>query len=124
MKLSQGKRQYIRAHYGRYNDAKLAKALEVDKGEVRRVRKKLKLERTKEDFEWIRGHAHETPPEYTAQVPEPQQVTKLGKYDYATALAAAMVALVVYIQTLPPTVTAEDAGELITAAYTLGWSEF
>jgi tetratricopeptide (TPR) repeat protein len=33
---------------------------------------------------------------------------------------AALVALVVYVRTLGPTVTGEDSGELITAAYTLG----
>lgn len=36
------------------------------------------------------------------------------------ALAAAGAALVVYVWTLAPTVTGEDSGELIAAAYTLG----
>lgn len=35
-------------------------------------------------------------------------------------LAASLAALVLYVRTLAPTVTAEDSGELITAAYTLG----
>lgn len=40
--------------------------------------------------------------------------------DYATAAAAALGALAVYALTLAPTVTGEDSGELIAAAYTLG----
>ncbi len=40
--------------------------------------------------------------------------------DYATALAAACLAFLVYLRTLGPTVTGEDSGEFITAAYALG----
>ncbi|HNT88936.1 MAG TPA: DUF2723 domain-containing protein [Candidatus Hydrogenedentes bacterium] len=40
--------------------------------------------------------------------------------DYAVAAAAACAAFLVYMRTLAPTVTGEDSGELITAAYALG----
>jgi 4-amino-4-deoxy-L-arabinose transferase-like glycosyltransferase len=40
--------------------------------------------------------------------------------EHATAAACALVALLVYLRTLPPTVTGEDSGELVVAAYTLG----
>ena len=40
--------------------------------------------------------------------------------DQATALAATLLAFAVYYWTLAPTVTGEDSGELVAAAYTLG----
>ena len=40
--------------------------------------------------------------------------------DYGIALVAALATLWLYLQTLSPTITGEDSGEFITAAYTLG----
>lgn len=40
--------------------------------------------------------------------------------DYLVAGLAALIALAVYLYTVAPTVTGEDSGELIAAAYTLG----
>lgn len=40
--------------------------------------------------------------------------------DYTVALLAALAAMAVYLHALAPTVTGEDSGELIAAAYTLG----
>ena len=40
--------------------------------------------------------------------------------DYGAALTAALVAMAVYWRTLAPTVTGEDSGEFITAAWSLG----
>ncbi|GMV94276.1 MAG: hypothetical protein AMXMBFR82_40540 [Candidatus Hydrogenedentota bacterium] len=40
--------------------------------------------------------------------------------DYTVAAFTAVAALAVYLRTLAPTVTGEDSGELIAAAYTLG----
>jgi hypothetical protein len=40
--------------------------------------------------------------------------------DHAAALAAGLVALVVYVYLLPTSITGEDAGELAAAAYVLG----
>ncbi len=40
--------------------------------------------------------------------------------DYATALSVGFFALMLYLSSLAPTVTGEDSGELIGAAYTLG----
>lgn len=44
----------------------------------------------------------------------------LVRRDYIAAALTAIAALTVYILNLPPTVTGEDSGELIAAAYTLG----
>lgn len=43
-----------------------------------------------------------------------------SRADYAVAAIAAVIALAVYVATLAPTVSGEDSGELIAAAYTLG----
>lgn len=40
--------------------------------------------------------------------------------DYLTALGVALAAITIYLLTLAPTVTGEDSGELVTAAYFLG----
>jgi len=45
---------------------------------------------------------------------------RFSRQDWIAALGCGLVALVVYLLTLAPTVTAEDSGELIAAAYTLG----
>lgn len=45
---------------------------------------------------------------------------RLQRWDYLVAAMAALVALLVYVRTLPPTFTGGDSAELITAAYTLG----
>ncbi|MBL7647470.1 MAG: DUF2723 domain-containing protein [Candidatus Hydrogenedentes bacterium] len=44
----------------------------------------------------------------------------MGRSDYGAAIAAGLIALLVYGYTLAPTVTGEDSGELIGAAWTLG----
>ncbi len=44
----------------------------------------------------------------------------LVRQDWTTALGAAATAFAVYVLTMAPTVTGEDAGELIAAAWTLG----
>lgn len=44
----------------------------------------------------------------------------LSPGDYLLAAATALAALAVYVVCLPPTVTGDDSGELIAAAYTLG----
>lgn len=42
------------------------------------------------------------------------------RWDLGIAAASALIALAVYISTLAPTVSGEDGGELVAAAYTLG----
>lgn len=54
---------------------------------------------------------------YTGTISEDRA---LRAADYAAALAAAFLAFLVYLKTLGPTVTGEDSGEFITAAYALG----
>jgi len=51
---------------------------------------------------------------------EPVGTRAFARGDYLAAAVVALVALAVYVTTLPPTVTGEDSGELITAAYSLG----
>jgi len=51
---------------------------------------------------------------------EPVPGVQLRSRDYLVAAACWLGAMAVYWQTLPPTVTGEDSGEFITAAYTLG----
>lgn len=61
-----------------------------------------------------------SPPTFTGQLPTPHSVYKLRRNDLLMATCAALLALAVYFATLPPTVSGEDSGELVTAAYTLG----
>ena len=51
-------------------------------------------------------------------MPRPGRV--FTRPDYGIALLAALAAFWLYYQTLGPTITGEDSGEFITAAYTLG----
>lgn len=120
MRLSVRKVEYIRTHYRRFGDASLAKALGVDKAAVRKAREQRRLERTREEEQRIRNAADRTPPPYTGQLTLPEHVVTLDGRDYLLAAAAGVVALIVYLLTLAPTVTGEDSGELIAAAYTLG----
>lgn len=53
-------------------------------------------------------------------VERPADSVPLGRGDYLAAGLAALVALLMYLRTLPPTITGEDCGEFVTAAYTLG----
>lgn len=43
-----------------------------------------------------------------------------SRNDYLMAALTAVMTLVIYVPMLPPTITGEDSGELIAAAYTLG----
>ncbi len=52
--------------------------------------------------------------------PTPPEVAAFSRLDYGAAALAAILALSVYIPTLPPTFTGDDSAEFITAAYSLG----
>lgn len=54
------------------------------------------------------------------QAPLPARVHPLTRRDLLAAFFVWLVVIAVYCRMLPPTVTGEDSGELITAAYTLG----
>ncbi len=120
MGVSKRHAEYVRAHYARHGDEKLARALGVDRKAVRKVLAALRLNRTKAEREWIRQHPDEPLPAYTAQALRPAWVASLTWMDLVVALACAAVAMAVYVRTLGPTVTGEDSGELVTAAYTMG----
>jgi hypothetical protein len=47
-------------------------------------------------------------------------VTRDDARDLGLASVAAILAFAVYLRTLAPTITGEDSGELVTAAWTLG----
>jgi tetratricopeptide (TPR) repeat protein len=120
MRLSRLKRQYLKAHFRRYSNAKLAKALGVDKSVVRAERERSGLVRTADEEKVYRDNPHVELPPFTGQLPVPDEPVRFGRLDYLTAGLTALFALVIYTLTLGPTVTGEDSGELVTAAYTLG----
>lgn len=66
-----------------------------------------------------KGEQHELPP-YTGQIVVPETIYVVRGLDWVLAGLCAGFVLGVYLSTLPPTVTGEDSGELIVAAYTLG----
>ena len=55
-----------------------------------------------------------------ASEPLSQPLNRPVPADYLAAFLAASASLAVYIRTLAPTVTGEDSGEFITAAWSLG----
>ena len=120
--MSRGKRQleYIRESYRRHSDAGLAGALGMSEAEVQKALSSMGLSRSKADKAWIREHPDEHLPAFSSQAPKPTSLGRLGLVDLVTALAAACAALGVYFVTLGPTITGEDSGELVTAAYHMG----
>jgi hypothetical protein len=78
------------------------------------------LVRTAEEEKAYRDNPNVELPPFTGQLPAPAEPVFWGRLDYLTAGVAAFFALIVYILTLGPTVTGEDSGELVSAAYTLG----
>jgi len=59
-------------------------------------------------------------PSHTAQTSPPNSWPELRPTDSIFAATCALLCLVVYLSCLPISVTGEDSGELITAAYTVG----
>ena len=48
------------------------------------------------------------------------QANPLTRPDFIAAGVAALIALLIYLRTLAPTITGDDSGEFVAAAYTLG----
>jgi Protein O-mannosyl-transferase TMEM260-like/Tetratricopeptide repeat len=120
MKLSQRKYEFIRSHFRRHGDERLASALNVDKAAVRMVREQNKLSRTKDEVAWIKDNPDADLPEYTRQAPIPKNTVTLRLPDCLAGVFVYVAAFAVYLRTVAPTVTGEDNGELVTAAYKLG----
>ena len=57
-------------------------------------------------------------PAWWLSMPRPGRLFTVA--DYGIALIAGLAALWLYLQTLGPTITGEDSGEFVAAAYTLG----
>jgi len=120
MSRGKDKLNYIRKCFRRHSDAALAGALGISQTEVQKALSSMGLSRSKTDKAWIREHPDEPLPAFSPQAPKPTSLARMGLVDMATALVAAAVALGVYFVTLGPTITGEDSGELVTAAYHLG----
>lgn len=58
----------------------------------------------------------------TASIPSTKSIQSIlfARSDYLAAATSALIALIVYLITLAPTITGDDSGEFVTAAYTLG----
>ncbi len=120
MRLTLARRAYLRANYRLYTDAALAKILDAPPAEVRAAAKRLRLKRTPDDVASIHRGSESAAPVFDGQMPRPRGLAVLSGRDLVMAGVTALAILGVYIATLPPTVTGEDSGEFITAAYTLG----
>lgn len=120
MRLTGLRRRYLRAYYRDYSDGQLAKALGVQREDIVEARETLGLARTQDEDKCLKSRANELAPTFDGMLPRPQQRYAIGKNDILLAVATGLLSFIVYVRTLGPTVTGEDAGELVTAAYTLG----
>ncbi len=127
---------YLRRHWGRYTPGKLARAVDWPKARVEAYAKRAKLHRTAAERQATRNRSEAEPPPYTGLIEpidgEPclrrtqachEADSSPGRSRWLNAaphIAVFILALVVYVLTLGPTVTGEDSGELVTAAYELG----
>jgi len=114
------KRRYLRAYFREYGDAPLGRALGMDKVDVCRERERLGLERTAAEEKRCRERGNDSPPAFEGTVRRPLTHYLLSRTDLSIGFVAALVAFILYLWTLGPTITGEDSGELVTAAYTLG----
>lgn len=116
MRLSWPQKRYLGRYLGEIDDEALAEALGVERKKVSDYRRGMGIlpaRKRDKDASYI-------PPTFNGQAPVPRVTHFLDRRDYLAALVSAIAILAVYIATLPPTVSGEDSGELITAAYTLG----
>jgi hypothetical protein len=129
MNASRTQKIYISGYYRAFSDKSLGEALDLDGSSISKARKALGLERSKEDQAWIKENKNSKAPEFDGHAARPWRrvgdeirfgLHALNRGDYLTALGVFIAVLAVYWTTLPPTVTGEDAGELIVAAYKLG----
>lgn len=114
------KRAYLARHVGGFSDASLADALAESKQAVRDARKRWGLSRSKDEAAALKREGDTPAPRFLWSAGIVGDITCLARADIFLAAGAAFVALVVYLLTLAPSVTGEDSGELIAAAYTMG----
>ena len=108
---------YIEANFQLYSNKQLADRLNISEKDVQVILSDLGIRRRKKDKDRL---SESPPPPYTAEAGRPSGLTSLVKADFWVSAFAALCALAIYVITLAPTVSGEDSGELITAAYTLG----
>jgi tetratricopeptide (TPR) repeat protein len=129
MNVSRTQKQYIKGNYRAYSDKALGEALGLDGSAVAKAAKSLGLERSKDDRAHIKANPNPKAPTFDGHSAKPWRrvgeeirfgLHAFSRGDYVTALGVFLAVLAVYWTTLPPTVTGEDSGELIVAAYTLG----
>ena len=106
---------YLRRHYAEASDEQLAKVLGINKATLTKVVRKQGLIRPTDNT----SHEKELPP-YTGVLSPKETPDVWERPDTLCAVLAFFITLFIYCLTLPPTITGEDAGELVTAAYTLG----
>ena len=111
---------YLRAHFREHSDARLAKALGVSKERVLILREKHGLRRSREETAQIKKQPDIPLPPYHAQAPTPESSAQLDQRTLFGAALVFLTTIAVYLRTLPPTVTGEDSGEFVAAAYTMG----
>lgn len=120
MRLSRLKRTYLRTHFREFGDAQIARALAVEKADIKEALEQLGLTRTPEEDKYCRDRGNIQPPPFDGQLPRPRDSFPFVRLDYVLAAATWLATMAVYWQTLGPTITGEDSGELVTAAYALG----
>jgi len=99
---------------GEFDDRALAEALGIERKAVTDYRRSLDILPLK------KIESGQAPAPFTGQLPVPRIVNPIRRKDCLAATLSALCVLAVYVATLPPTVSGEDSGELVTAAYTLG----
>lgn len=108
---------FIQQYYNTLSQRELADQLNLSQDEVRRRMTRMGLKPGSKKAE---TEPEGTPPRYTAEAALPTSFAPLSKPDFFTAGIVGICALLIYMLTLAPTVSGEDSGELVTAAYTLG----
>lgn len=108
MAVSKKEKDYIRKFKKKKSPRQIARELGLKRTEVQKVIEELK-EPGKQDKK-----------QEQSSLPPVDEESLLKRNDYYWAALTAVLAFVVLLFTTAPDLTGEDAGELITAAYTLG----
>ncbi len=111
---------YIQANHTNHSDEHLAKAIGTSEAIVKKLRNSRHFTETKEQKEKVLKKSEFTTPIYTAQAKIPKNIVPIRPLDFSYAILVFIATMFLYTLTMGPTITGEDAGELVTAAYTMG----